>query len=183
MVLDDGWAPREGNDWGERRRLYYVAMTRARQTLTLLQWPRGGAPWLAELVGDWLHRSTPHISGEPAAALRYELLGFGSLHLGFAAQSVDHEDIAAAIAGLVTGAALQLVERGRKLVFVDAQGQAVAALANDTVELWRARLSDIVSVRVVAIITRRRDDEAADYRAGARRDAWHVVVPEVTLRG
>jgi hypothetical protein len=36
------------------------------------------------------------------------------------------------------------------------------------------------SVRVAAILVRRRNHEAARYREGPRRDAWPLIVPEIT---
>ena len=67
VVLDGGW-DRVGQDEDKDapRRLYYVAMTRARQTLTLATLP-GPHPILGDLTGEALHIA-PSTASEPAIA-------------------------------------------------------------------------------------------------------------------
>ena len=50
VILDSNWQHRNQHEAEEQRRLYYVAMTRARHTLTLMNMG-GGNPFLRPLVG------------------------------------------------------------------------------------------------------------------------------------
>ena len=50
VILDGNWNGRNQNEAEEHRRLYYVAMTRARQTLTLMSMGNGN-PFLRPLMG------------------------------------------------------------------------------------------------------------------------------------
>ncbi|MYA35277.1 MAG: RecQ family ATP-dependent DNA helicase [Gammaproteobacteria bacterium] len=51
VILDGGWDKRDrGEDPDSPRRLYYVAMTRARQTLTLMRFPKVRHPFVDGLV-------------------------------------------------------------------------------------------------------------------------------------
>jgi hypothetical protein len=61
-------------------------------------------------------------------------------------------------------------------------GTLVGALSREAATRWLATLATVAEVRVAAILTRRRSDEAAEYREPLRRDRWHVVIPEITCR-
>ena len=50
VILDGNWNGRNQNEAEEHRRLYYVAMTRPRQTLTLMSMGNGN-PFLRPLMG------------------------------------------------------------------------------------------------------------------------------------
>ena len=50
VILDGNWNGRNQNEAEEHRRLYYVAMTRARQTLTLMSMGNGNL-FLRPLMG------------------------------------------------------------------------------------------------------------------------------------
>ena len=59
IVLDGGWdRPGDGEDADAPRRLYYVAMTRARQTLALARFP-GSHPLQECLAGRSLGAAPP----------------------------------------------------------------------------------------------------------------------------
>jgi ATP-dependent DNA helicase RecQ len=182
LLLDGGWQLRDHDDLDARRRLYYVGMTRARQTLTLLHCPGDGAPWLRTLQGPAIVRATGPRAAGAAPGLRYELLGNGDLWLAFAGRDEQHAAIAAAIDGLCSGDALQLVAARGRLCLATADGTLVGALSREAATRWLATLATVAEVRVAAILTRRRSDEAAEYREPLRRDRWHVVIPEITCR-
>ncbi len=180
FVLDGGWLPRERDDWQERRRLYYVAMTRARATLTLVQCQQRGAPWVPQFAGSWLLRTTPP-PNQPPPALRYEILGLGDLYLGHGGHDPQHEAVATATGRLHTGAPLQVVDGPRRLQLRDTDGQVVGELAELASAAWRQHLPQIRAARVAAILTWRRSDDAPEFSQRARRDHWSIVVPEITL--
>ena len=106
VVLDSGWGQDETGYRGRRLdevlRLYYVAMTRARQTLTLLRMPVANElelrddPWPARhRSGDYWSRDMPalvhreHVvrtESPPELDRRYEPLELKDVDLGFAGQ-------------------------------------------------------------------------------------------------
>lgn len=181
FVLGDGWQPRGQDTADDLRRLYYVAMTRARRSLALLDVGRDAAPWLATLRGDCVHRA-PAIGpapGERAPTGRRELLGMQDVYLAFAGADPGHERIAAAIADLRTGDALQLLDRPQRLLLADAADRPVGSLSQAASDLWRQRLTAVVGVRVAAILRRQRQDEGEQWQQNLRRQQWCVVLPEI----
>lgn len=182
FLLDGGWHPREADAWEERRRLYYVGMTRARQSLTLLQYPHGGAPWVPSLGGEAIIRSSvgplsPHT--EPLD-LNYTLLSTKEVWLAFAGRDEAHARIRAATERLVTGAPLRIASRGNRLFLLNEAGHQVGALSKEATAFWQTRLEGIRAVRVAAVLTRTQAEDGGDYQRSLRCAEWHVVIPEIT---
>jgi ATP-dependent DNA helicase RecQ len=181
VVLGDGWRPRGQDTEDDLRRLCYVAMTRARRSLTLLDLGRDATPWLATLRGDCVHRAdaTGPAPGERAPTGRRDLLGMQDVYLAFAGASPGHERIDAAIADLCTGDPLQLLDRPQRLLLADGAGRPVGALSQTASDLWRPRLTAVAGVRVAAILRRQRQDEGDEWQQKLRRQQWFVVLPEI----
>ena len=64
VLIADG--PGGRSDTEEQRRLYYVGMTRARETLALGRVPGGGNPSPVLFDGDWLVHTRPELAAPPA---------------------------------------------------------------------------------------------------------------------
>ena len=103
-VLDGGWG-RVGNgeDGDSPRRVYYVAMTRARRTLTLARL-QGPHPFLDDLQADQavLRREEPLPRPQPGHELarRYQRLSLRDVFLGFAGYRPSDHAAHRAIAAL-----------------------------------------------------------------------------------
>ena len=72
--------------WEEQRRLLYVAMTRAKETLCLMQRKDACNPFLNEIAGDFaLRRDTAESQQavQPIVPRHYALLGLNDFFLGF----------------------------------------------------------------------------------------------------
>ena len=112
VVLDGGWdRPGEGEDADAPRRLYYVAMTRARQTLALARLP-GPHPLLESLRGapSALRRREPVNFPPPAPELarHYRRLSLRDVFLSFAGYRGPGHPVHRAIAALSPGDPLQV---------------------------------------------------------------------------
>ena len=183
ILLDGGWQLRGRDSWEQKRRLYYVGMTRARQTLTLLQCRQDGAPWVPQLHGAALHRLRIEASAacEQPPNLTYELLSQADIALSFAGRVAYHENVDNTLRGLATGDDLHFEATDNGVFLAAANGVRVGALSKAAAPRWRDLLPRVENVRVAAILIRRRSDEGSGYRDGLRRDSWHVVIPEITL--
>src|SRR5262245_27639092 len=73
-----------------------------------------------------------------------------------------------------------LVPDEHRVFMQAADGERIGALSKAAAPRWRDLLAQVQSVRVAAVLIRRRADEGAEYQDRLRRDAWQVVVPEIT---
>ena len=191
VFLPDGaWgsagARGQAEDVEEQRRIYYVGMTRARELLHLFARSDLDHPFLADLgEGNFLDRRAVDIEPPPDAVARrrYRIVGLQDLYLSFAGCFLDTDPIHQRLAALEPGTPLTLREAGKHLRLYDAGGDVVAALAAAAAERWRERLHAVESVKVVAMVKRRAEDNEPEYRERLRCERWEVPVVEVAYRG
>lgn len=178
VVLDGGWHT-SGPEALAERRLYYVAMTRARHTLTLCRLP--GKSFADELVTlpNVFARSELAIDHLPdGLSKRFELIGLGDVDMDFAGRSQDAA-VRRAIADL---------KNGDELVIEPLPGQSSLAIKNvrgqmigRTAKSYVPPVGRIVSGRVAAICVRRLQDVTTEWQSRMVDDKWEVVLPELVI--
>ena len=183
VVLDGNWNRRmKEGDGDAHRRLYYVAMTRARQTLTLMY--MSGAEQLQAVLADCSSTRWRPVGSRPlpVAALfhRYRCLGLSEVDLGFAGRCHPHHPVHQAIRSLMPGEILTVRHREKSPVeLLDRTGSVVGRLARGfTPPLAQAVF---LSVMVYAVITRKYEQTDPVYRDRMKCDTWEVVIPEITF--
>ena len=181
-VLDGGWdRPGRGEDLDAPRRLYYVAMTRARQTLALARFD--GPHRLQEALRG--HPSVMQRSLAAPSTARPELLrrhvrpSLENVDLGFAGRRGECDPIHRAIAALSPGGRLttRITDQGRWLL-LDGNGTAVGRLAQKFEPPAGMRCR---SATVLAVVGWSREASEPKYRDSIRCDIWEVVVPELVF--
>ncbi|MGS0743057.1 RecQ family ATP-dependent DNA helicase [Glaciimonas sp. GG7] len=180
-ILDGNWDRLGRNeDTDAPRRLFYVAMTRAKKTLTLAHWAPKNV-LLETLHGsvNTLHRP-PIVLPErgPEMQRRYQRLTLKDVDLGFAGRCPSHDPAHLAIAALCVGDPLTLRAGAKKWELADTSGITVGTLAQAYTPPPGMRC---IAGRVSAIIVRRRDDAEPEYRGFARCERWEVVLPELVF--
>ena len=188
IVLGGEW--RKGS--GERdsleaaRRLYYVAMTRARETLTLLSRRDDPIPYLYEVRGPGLIHRRVGVAGSARDAHvehSYTILGMGDLFLDFAGRKKEQHPIHRALARLSTGHALGLRRGPEGQVWVlDEDGIEVARLSRTAAKAWQRAGLQGMDVRVLAMVLRRKEDCRPDFREHIVVSSWEVPILEVRHR-
>ena len=201
-ILDGRWqATGPGEDREAPRRLYYVSMTRARETLTLLRvddadtdnpldkpiqaTPRQRATHLLRPVLDApsaIQRDAPvpDISDRRLHE-RVTVCGMQDVVLSFAGWRAPQSHTHCAIAQLKPGDPLSLVHaNGYCELFDGAQRHHVGRMASK----WtQPPDSTIVSASVHGIFVRRATDGTDEnFRQQLRANAWEVVVPTLVSR-
>ena len=193
VILDGGWRQDEtarGRRSDEVLRLYYVAMTRARQTLTLLRMSapnelelrdhpgraqrREGDYWSREMTALFHREHVVRAESSPEVDMRYEPLELQDVDLGFAGRRASNHPVHGAISALRTGDSLKVRENGGAWLLADADGQVVGRLAQGY-----HPTSDRCRARVRAIVGWDRRDGDVDQQKRALRESWEVVVPEL----
>ena len=185
---DDGSVAMAG-DYGsdEERRLYYVAMTRARKTLTLIDRQDDPLPYAREVAGTHVRlRRVDVVRDAPrqSADIAYTMLGMRDLYLDFAGRKRKDHRIHRSLKHLKTGDAVQLQSFGNGSVLVlDSRRTVVARLANSAADGWaQSRLQQVDEVRVVGIVLRTRDDCAPEFQDGIVVPDWELPLLEVRHR-
>jgi ATP-dependent DNA helicase RecQ len=172
----------------EVRRAFYVAMSRARQSLTVFQ-RMDVLPCLPAMLSG---PAVMHLSVETRAALisdsavtaaSYAMLTLEDIHLGFPGHFGADHPMHAALASLQPGDKLELrrQETGR-LVLTDRSGITVARLSHKAEVQWTRRLPAIRQVAVIAMVHRSADQEADQSRREQDQVSdWEVPLVEVTF--
>ena len=182
VVLDGGW-DRVGRDEDPDapRRLYYVAMTRARQTLSLARL-KEPSPFL-DVLRDHpsvMYRNPTVLSpASPALSYRHVRIKLQDVDLGFAGRRGQHHSMHRAIAALSPGDPLstRITDDGR-WELLNSAGSTVGRLARSFKPPAAMRGS---SAEVLAVVGWGREASEPQYRDSIRCDAWEVVVPELVF--
>ncbi len=178
VVLDGGWDRiSRGEDRDAARRLYYVAMTRARRSLALVS-SSARHPILRDLDDRCiLVRAIDEPTvGVPDCRHVFQPLDLSQVDLSFAGRFPDRHSALEAISGLSAGDPVTLRGAAGTWVIADAAGNTVGRLAQRFRPPEGVRF---VKGRVLAIVTRRREDSPEEYHSRLKQAAWEVVVPEL----
>jgi len=173
VVLDAGDWPHATPD---ERRLLYVAMTRAKETLTLFRAVARGNPLLEGLEElEAVRRVEPKVVPLPAPELNrlHRELKLSDVDLGFAGRCPSDAAVHRAIARLHSGDPLRL--EGRDLC--DNAGRPVGRLAKNC----QLPSGEVISARVHAVVRRTRDQSDEAYRSALKTDVWETVLAEIVI--
>ena len=182
IVLDGGWdRVGRGEDADAPRRLYYVAMTRARQTLALARFP--GTHMFQDALQDIpsvLRREAPAKlpPAQPELARRYRRLSLSDVFLGFAGYKRRHDPVHRAIAALSPGDLLEVRVGSNRWQLLDRNRTVVGELAGGFKAPDSMRCA---FATVLAINAWDRERSEPQYRGDLQCDSWEVVVPELVF--
>ena len=206
VVLDGGWDKVDRDeDRDAPRRLFYVSMTRAKQTLAIVRFQEPssvGQPRQRNLVkepsspvytgdlrslpftfpnnGSILHRSHDG-KRKPSRefARQYRRPSLREINLGYAGRFQSNHAVHSAIANLSHGDPLttRINEHGT-WELLDQEGMVVGRLARTFESPGGTPCS---SASVIAIVSWSREASDPNYREGMVCDTWEVVVPELVF--
>ncbi len=182
FVLDGNWQKKDARELEEERRLYYVAMSRARETLQLFAIDDSANPHIQLLEGDFLRLRKSVIPSQKQLrpVSHYELLGMKDLFIDFAAMRKEDHPTNRALAGLSTGSCLRLSRENNSLLLVDHDGIPVARLSKAARERWQDHMDSIRELTVLALARRHKTDITdQEYQARCQCDSWEVPVVEL----
>ncbi|MGB4466781.1 MAG: RecQ family ATP-dependent DNA helicase [Azovibrio sp.] len=180
FILDGEWTPQRGEDADAVRRLYYVAMTRARATLTLARLEPGN-PFIDTLPASpaLLHRpASQWLPQPPGMEHRYLIPTLQEIVLSHAGWHQAGAPIHRHLAALQVGDPLQLVQDDRGYALLNAAGQPVGRLSK---KFAPPPGLTCLNARVHAMLTWRKSDSDPEYQGRCQCDSWEVVLPELVF--
>ena len=180
-VLDGGWdRVGRGEDADAPRRLYYVAMTRARQTLTLARLP-GPHPFQDQLMESSLVLSRNPVqlpNTDPELSCRYRRLDLNDVFLSFAGYRQPNHPVHRSIAALSPGDRLRVRVKSNRWELLNKKGIVIGRLAGSFKPLPGMRCA---FATVLSIVQWNKESSEPEYQKRLQCDSWEVVVPELVF--
>lgn len=171
LILDGGGWQGRGDD---ERRLFYVAMTRARKSLALCEAIGRQHPFVRDLEGLVLRSRPDALPPEPGVAHRIWCADPEKIVLSWPGRFAPSAAIHCALAVLDVGRPLALRPRSNGGVgweITDAAGVVVGRMSSK----FHLPQGEIVAVRVAAMRVRHARDDEEDVRC----HVWELVLPEI----
>ncbi len=182
FVLDGDWSiPMSKARMEEERRVMYVAMTRAEETLHLMKIQGKGNPFLKEIKGDFVMPLTYHgiVDGSDCVNRKYDMLGLDEIYLDYAGSFPQLHPIHNHLAYIEVGHCVSFRQNNSKIEVYNQSDVCLARLSNEGANKWRERQNTIMEVRVVAMLRRNRDDPDESFQKQIKADNWGFPVLEV----
>lgn len=178
-ILNGGWDRASRNeDRDAPRRLFYVAMTRAQQSLTILT--SGAHHLLKSHDGSVLKRSvTPDPSALAPSRKIYQLPNLDVVDLSFAGRQRNGHDVHASVRAAAVGDRLSLSFHAPHWMVIDSKRRVLGRMA----KAWQPPEGHVLaSGKVGAIIQWRKADNGEDFVRYLKRDSWETVLPELVFQ-
>ena len=185
VVLDDAWRPRPNTDPDEQRRLFYVAMTRARRSLSIIEGQVPHAFLGADALPDALLRRRGVVPDAPSEVTErlYRLATARDVHFSFGAWLTERGAWFPALEAANTGDRIRLVREHRdqrqRWVLKDGDGAVIGRMRNDFAPP-EGYVCD--EARIAWLIAGRHDPTKDDGFGIPPREEWPVVLPEFVYR-
>ncbi len=189
FLVDGAWADNRRTagcrETEEDRRVYYVGMTRACETLTIFERTdlRSRFPKEIETTGVVI-RIAPDLVPKPGDSWmhkHFDLLTPDHLYLSFAGRKPSGDPIHRHLANLSDGDILILDPIDQQIVIRDPKKNIIAKLSNRGTEKWLPKIKQIHTVRILAIIERKKTDGDPAYNAQNRTERWEIPLCEIIL--
>ncbi len=184
VLLVGPWRlPTERMHQEEQRRTFYVGLTRARKTLTVVDRSdiRPALPQTLPGAAVIRRQFTRELRTAEPIFLTYDMLSLEDIYLGYPGRFGQDHPIHAALAALQPGDKLQIAcDRMANLELLDSSGIPVARLSKRGQAEWSTRLDAIKEVRFLAAVQRTAAQEAdVERRERLQVQAWEIPFVEI----
>ena len=178
VILNGGWdRPSKGEDPDAPRRLFYVAMTRARRSLAIIA--EKNHPFVPQGAEYILRRAAPPIAaGVARPTALYQVPNLKNVDLSWAGRLRTGHLSLAAISAAKVGDPVHIVRDGPSWIMQDKQGQTLGRMARSWSPPEGLRF---LRGEVGAIVRWRKSDNQEEFRVHLHRDVWEAVVPELVF--
>ncbi len=178
VILNGGWdKASQGEDFDAPRRLFYVAMTRARRSLTIMS--SGHHPFIPRGAPYVLRRSAPTVTNATSLPTTvYQVPDLKNVDLSWAGRLKSEHRSLAAISVAKVGDPIQIVRDGQSWMIQDTRGQAIGRMATswsppEEMTFMRGEIGSIVRWRKL--------DNQEEFRARLHQEVWETIVPDLVF--
>ena len=198
IISGGGWSPLYGSSAQEEaaaeRRVYYVAMTRAVETLTLITHHDHPIPYETDLDGQdgpsystGLVRLRSGVASGPAPTRHriprsYQVLGLQDIYISYAGTHPPRHQIHTTLSKLRTGDDIRLTIPLNGRVQIVAANRTVGQLSNTASAALRDSRARVDETKILGMAQWTADDCAREYRRWLRTDTWEVPILELRTR-
>lgn len=178
VILNGGWDKlSKGEDADAPRRLFYVAMTRARRSLAIMS--NGRHPFVSTSSEHIVSRAAPvsgtHVSASTAT---YQVPDLKAVDLSWAGRLIANHASLEAINRAKVGDAVRIANDGSAWLLHDRDGRVIGRMAKS----WSPPAGlQFLRGEVGAVVRWRRSDNKEEFRDYIRRDEWEAVLPELVF--
>lgn len=179
VILNGGWKVlSKGEDGEAPRRLFYVAMTRARRSLAVAT-SGAHAFVLADSDSEMLRKVEMPRRLDLPDPDQYQVPDLTSVDLSYAGRLPETNPTLVAIAEAKVDDPVTLGRRDGKWVILDRAGRLLGRMAGT----WAPpEGTALVSGKVGAIVRWRKSDSDERFQNYIKRDEWETVLPELVFR-
>ncbi len=192
FILDGGWAtPRTIAEMEEERRLYYVAMTRAKQWLGIFSLAGSANPHVEILRHEtnldecrFADINAGVLPTQPPCTplLSYEMIPLKDLFLDYAGRKAPDHPIHAALKKLAPGDTLTFIQTATMTGLCTEKGIPVAILSREARPRWIEKQPLIVKIEILAMVQRKIIDCRPDFQPGIICPQWEIPIVEICLQ-
>ena len=178
VILDGGWErPSRNEDQDAPRRLFYVAMTRARRNLIVMsndhhEYLPAGSPSVVT------REVRPDLSSLPGRRRIFQSADPSLVDLSFAGRLGAGHAALTAISAAKVGDPVQLNRAGDRWELHDRHGRPLSRMSRKFAPPPGTRFA---RGEIFAILEWRKDDSEESFHHTLRREAWEVVLPELVF--
>jgi ATP-dependent DNA helicase RecQ len=178
VILEGRWAHlSRGEEVNAPRRLFYVAMTRARRSLAVLT--HGAHPFMHPTDDGVLWRQVaPQARDLLDGSLRYQVPDMQQVDLSYAGRLDSGHPALTAISAAKVGDSVTLRLLGNAWLLMDARGHLLGRMSR---AFSPPTGLSFLRGEIGAIVRWRRSDNKEEYRDNIRRDEWEAVLPELVF--
>ena len=187
VILDGQWSENTRNlvELEEARRLYYVAVTRGKRSLTLFSMKSSNNRFIQEIPESLVQHSNALVDIDDPALLenRYDIISMDEIYLSYAAYFGSMSNQARALNKAAIGDVLRLSSEPSKegstthVFFTNDKGIKLARLSKQGAAKWSQRLEQIREARISCMHTRLREDGTGDNSKA--KASWLIPIVEV----
>ncbi|MEP3328931.1 RecQ family ATP-dependent DNA helicase [Sedimentitalea sp.] len=178
VIMDGGWErPSRNEDQDAPRRLFYVAMTRARRNLIVMS--NDNHEYLPTESSSVVTRHVvPDLATVPSPRRFFQSPEMKMVDLSFAGRQGDRHIVHRAIAEAQVGAPVRLSKVGDRWQIEDVRGRALGRMSKAFAPPVG---TNFVTGEIAAIIHWRKEDADERFHHLMKRANWEVVLPELVF--